>query len=85
VLQIHGSDGRFSYELESKDDRQSSDPVETVHICDKDATRISYIKTIADYGLDLLDALEKATIIDSKDTGYQKQKKLIRGMHGGSV
>jgi hypothetical protein len=97
-LQVAGSDGRFRYEMETTDVRQSERLVELIHIYDVDVAKINSIKTIAgqvtvhneirgwncqDYVLDLLEALEQEAIVDSKDGVYQTQKDSIRGKQEG--
>ncbi|KAJ5486972.1 hypothetical protein N7530_001272 [Penicillium desertorum] len=97
-LQVAGSDGRFRYEMETTDVRQSERLVELLHLYDVDVAKINSIKTIAsqvtvhndirgwncqDYVLDLLEALEKEAIVNSKDAGYKTQKDLLQGKQEG--
>ncbi|KAJ5468089.1 hypothetical protein N7475_005841 [Penicillium sp. IBT 31633x] len=98
LLQAAGSDSRFRYESEMKDSRNSEGLVELIPLCDVDLAEITCIKTIAsqvtihndirgwncqDYVLDLLEALEKQQVVDSKDTTYQKQKRLVSSRQEG--
>ncbi|KAJ5960597.1 uncharacterized protein N7479_007747 [Penicillium vulpinum] len=98
LLQVAGSDGRFRYELETTDVRQSERLVELLPLYDVDATQINSIKTVAsqvavhneirgwncqDYVLDLLEALENEAIMNSKDAGYKKQRDLLHGKQEG--
>ncbi|KAJ5795720.1 uncharacterized protein N7518_004260 [Penicillium psychrosexuale] len=97
-LQVAGSDGRFRYELEATDVRQSERLVELLFLYDMDVTEINSIQTVAsqvtvhneirgwncqDYVLDLLEALEKEGIVNGKDAGYKKQKDLLHGKQEG--
>ncbi|KAJ6187910.1 hypothetical protein N7519_002818 [Penicillium mononematosum] len=97
-LQVAGSDGRFRYEMETTDVRQSERLVELIHLYDVDVAKIDSIKTIAsqvtvhneirgwncqDYVLDLLEALEQEAIGNSKDAGYKTQKDFLQGKQEG--
>lgn len=97
-LQVAGSDGRFRYELETRDVRRSEGLVELLPLYDVDVAEINSIKTVAsqvtvhneirgwncqDYVLDLLEALEKEAIVNSKDARYKKQKDLLCGKQEG--
>ncbi|CAI7579129.1 unnamed protein product [Penicillium glandicola] len=98
LLQVTGSDGRFRYELETTNVRQSEKLVELLTLFDVDMAEINSIKTVAsqvtvhneirgwncqDYVLDLLEVLEKEAIVNSKDAGYKKQKSLLHGKQEG--
>ncbi|KAJ5188832.1 hypothetical protein N7491_005153 [Penicillium cf. griseofulvum] len=98
LLQVTGSDGRFRYELEATDVRKSERLVELLPLYDVDLAKINSIKTIAsqvtvrneirgwncqDYVLDLMEALEKAAIVNNTDTSYKKQKNLLHGKQEG--
>ncbi|KAJ5835184.1 hypothetical protein N7447_001210 [Penicillium robsamsonii] len=98
LLQVTGSDGRFRYELETRDVRQSEKLVELLPLYDVDVAKTNTIKTVAsqvtvhneirgwncqDYVLDLLEALEKEAIVNSKDESYKKQKDLLHGKQEG--
>ncbi|CAG8887683.1 unnamed protein product [Penicillium egyptiacum] len=97
-LQVAGSDGRFRYEMETTDVRLSERLVELLPLYDVDVAKIDSIKTVAsqvtvhneirgwncqDYVLDLLEALEKEAIVNSKDAGYKKQKNLLQKKQEG--
>jgi hypothetical protein len=97
-LQVAGSDGRFRYELETRDVQRSERLVELLPLYDVDVAEINPIKTVAsqitvhneirgwncqDYVLDLLEALENEAIVNSKDERYKKQKDLLRGKQEG--
>ncbi|KAJ5163765.1 uncharacterized protein N7500_005595 [Penicillium coprophilum] len=98
LLQVAGSDGRFRYELETTDVRQSEKLVELLPLYDVDVAKIDSIESVAsqvtvhneirgwncqDYVLDLLEALEKEGIVNSKDASYKKQKSLLHGKQEG--
>ncbi|OQE47429.1 hypothetical protein PENCOP_c001G07666 [Penicillium coprophilum] len=98
LLQVTGSDGRFRYELEIRDVRQSKKLLELLPLYDMDVAKIDSIKSVAsqvtvhneirgwncqDYVLDLLEALEKEGIGNSKDASYKKQKNLLHGKQEG--
>ncbi|CAI7615675.1 unnamed protein product [Penicillium viridicatum] len=95
---VAGSDGRFRYELETRDVRRSEGLLELRPLYDMDVAEINSIKTVAsqvtvhneirgwncqDYVLDLLKALEKEEIVNSKDARYKKQKDLLYGKQEG--
>ncbi|KGO70380.1 hypothetical protein PITC_014930 [Penicillium italicum] len=97
-LQVAGSDGRFRYELETRDVRQSERLVELLPLYDVNVAEINSIKTVAsqvtihneirgwncqDYVLDLLEALEKEAIVNSEDARYKKQKDLLHRKQEG--
>ncbi|KAJ5499598.1 hypothetical protein N7453_008649 [Penicillium expansum] len=97
-LQVAGSDGRFRYELETRDVRQSERLVELLPLYDVNVAEINSIKTVAsqvtihnevrgwncqDYVLDLLEVLEKESIVNSKDARYKRQKDLLHGKQEG--
>ncbi|CDM34105.1 unnamed protein product [Penicillium roqueforti FM164] len=79
-LQVAGSDGRFRYELETTDVRQS----ERLTVASQ-ATVHNEIRgwNCQDYVLDLLEALEKEGMVNGKDAGYKKQKGLLHGKQEG--
>jgi hypothetical protein len=98
LLQVTGSDGRFRYELETRDVRKSEKLVELFPLYDVDLAKINSIKSIAsqvtvhneirgwncqDYVLDLLEALEKEAIVNNTDASYKKQKSLLHGKQEG--
>ncbi|KAJ5513949.1 hypothetical protein N7463_003501 [Penicillium fimorum] len=81
-----------------QDVRQQEKLVELLHLYDMDVAKINTIKTVAsqvtvhneirgwncqDYVLDLLEALEKEAIVNSKDASYKKQKNLLHEKQEG--
>ncbi|CAI7597586.1 unnamed protein product [Penicillium discolor] len=88
-LQVAGSDGRFRYELETRDVPRSEGLVELLPLYDVDVAEIDSIKTVASQVTvhneirDLLEALEKEAIVNSKDARYKKQKDLLCGKQEG--
>lgn len=97
LLQVKGSDGRFRYEPETEDVRQSPTLVELIHLCDVDDAKASTIKALAsgvnlksespgwncqDYVLDLLGILEAKKIVKG-DEDYLKQKAHVVGQLEG--
>ncbi|GIK00058.1 hypothetical protein Aspvir_004073 [Aspergillus viridinutans] len=98
LLQVKGSDGRFRYEAEKRDARNSQSLVELVYLCDVDVAKANRIRDVArkipvhneisgwncqDYVLDLLNALENDGVLNSDDADYTEQKSYVEGKQEG--
>ncbi|KAJ6086130.1 hypothetical protein N7486_010411 [Penicillium sp. IBT 16267x] len=98
VLQVKGSDGRFRYEPETKDARNSPDLIDLIYMCNVDVTKANDIKKIAsglavlndisgwncqDYVLDLMEALEEKGVLDGRDGAYRRHIDFVRGIQEG--
>ncbi|RHZ51901.1 hypothetical protein CDV55_103708 [Aspergillus turcosus] len=98
LLNVRGSDGRFRYEPEKRDDRHSETLVEQVYLCEVDVAKANTIRDVArkvpvhneisgwncqDYVLDLLDELEESKVMDTEDEVYRRQKSYVQGKQEG--
>lgn len=98
ILHIIGSSQRFRFEMRAPDANDSSTLLEMVPLCEIPADKVERLVKVAqnqeihndipafncqDWILDLLETLERKTIIDGKDEDYKENRQRLKGKAEG--